>query len=157
MKICPVCNARCFDDMEVCYGCLHRFAQELGSEALEMMGDQAPLTEPKPEGFPVVFGRSEEVKEREFSQADGAEKVATASGGEAPSARTGVEQPRQSVMTVPAVTVCGAAFGGRPDQNDLPAQQGEGEGREDCEAEVDRLVLRIEMPRHVRGISIAYE
>lgn len=25
MKTCPVCRARCFDDMEVCYGCLHRF------------------------------------------------------------------------------------------------------------------------------------
>lgn len=25
MKICPVCKAHCFDDMEVCYGCLHRF------------------------------------------------------------------------------------------------------------------------------------
>lgn len=25
MKTCPVCKARCFDDMEICYGCLHRF------------------------------------------------------------------------------------------------------------------------------------
>lgn len=25
MKTCPVCGARCFDDMEVCYGCMHRF------------------------------------------------------------------------------------------------------------------------------------
>lgn len=157
MKICPVCNARCFDDMEVCYGCLHRFAQEPGSEALEMMGDQAPLTEPKPEGFPVVFGRSGEAKERGVSQADGADKAATASDGKASCGRVGAEQHRRSVMTVPAVTVCGAAFGGRPDQNDLPVQQGEGEGREDCEAETDRLVLRIEMPRTCRSISIAYE
>lgn len=28
VKVCPVCKAACFDDMEVCYGCLHRFAQE---------------------------------------------------------------------------------------------------------------------------------
>lgn len=28
MKTCPVCHARCFDDMEVCYGCLHRFGDE---------------------------------------------------------------------------------------------------------------------------------
>lgn len=27
MKTCPVCKARCFDDMEVCYGCLHRFRE----------------------------------------------------------------------------------------------------------------------------------
>lgn len=25
MKTCPVCKARCFDDMEVCFGCLHHF------------------------------------------------------------------------------------------------------------------------------------
>ncbi|MCL1797820.1 MAG: hypothetical protein FWG24_05880 [Eggerthellaceae bacterium] len=25
MKICPICNARCFDDMEICFGCMHRF------------------------------------------------------------------------------------------------------------------------------------
>ncbi|WP_165046134.1 MULTISPECIES: hypothetical protein [unclassified Adlercreutzia] len=28
MKVCPVCGARAFDDAEVCYGCLHRFAEE---------------------------------------------------------------------------------------------------------------------------------
>lgn len=25
MKSCPVCQASCFDDMEVCYACMHRF------------------------------------------------------------------------------------------------------------------------------------
>lgn len=25
MKTCPVCQATCFDDMETCFGCLHRF------------------------------------------------------------------------------------------------------------------------------------
>lgn len=28
IKECPVCHARCFADMEVCYGCLHSFAEE---------------------------------------------------------------------------------------------------------------------------------
>ena len=32
MKICPVCSARCFDDMEVCYGCLHTFTNEFGAD-----------------------------------------------------------------------------------------------------------------------------
>lgn len=27
-KECPVCHARCFADMAVCYNCLHSFAQE---------------------------------------------------------------------------------------------------------------------------------
>ena len=25
MKTCPICQATCFDDMDTCYGCLHRF------------------------------------------------------------------------------------------------------------------------------------
>ena len=25
MKTCPICNAVCFDDMDTCFGCLHRF------------------------------------------------------------------------------------------------------------------------------------
>lgn len=28
MKTCPICKARCFDDMEICYGCMHHFAEE---------------------------------------------------------------------------------------------------------------------------------
>lgn len=28
MKECPVCHAQCFDDMEVCYGCMYRFAKD---------------------------------------------------------------------------------------------------------------------------------
>lgn len=39
MKVCSVCSARCFDDMEVCYGCMHRFGKEgeerSGSAALD--------------------------------------------------------------------------------------------------------------------------
>lgn len=31
MKTCPVCGARCFDDMAVCYGCLHDFSRALCS------------------------------------------------------------------------------------------------------------------------------
>ena len=25
MKTCPVCKSHVFDDMDVCYGCMHRF------------------------------------------------------------------------------------------------------------------------------------
>ena len=25
MKVCPICKARCFDDMERCFGCMHIF------------------------------------------------------------------------------------------------------------------------------------
>ena len=30
MKICPLCGATCFDDMEVCYCCMHRFEEDEG-------------------------------------------------------------------------------------------------------------------------------
>lgn len=28
MKTCPVCKANCFDDMDVCFGCLHDFSHQ---------------------------------------------------------------------------------------------------------------------------------
>lgn len=28
MKTCPICNATSFDDMEICFGCMHRFGDE---------------------------------------------------------------------------------------------------------------------------------
>lgn len=63
MKTCPICKATLFDDMEVCYGCMHRFddcdgeagvlssfagEEEVGSEEVEEVGDVAH----------VVFGAS---------------------------------------------------------------------------------------------------
>ena len=31
MKTCPVCDAKAFDDAEICYGCMHRFDEDAGS------------------------------------------------------------------------------------------------------------------------------
>lgn len=39
MKICPVCSARCYDDMSVCYGCLHDFSKD---EHVKEMPDGYP-------------------------------------------------------------------------------------------------------------------
>lgn len=111
MKVCPVCKARCFDDMEVCYGCLHRFAKKPGAEAAHEARQEVVRkedreeqlrTDSKPERFPVVFGRAGE------ELLDGRE----------------VSRER---------------------------------AEESCSFEQDFLVLRIEMPRNVRGISITYE
>lgn len=33
MKECPSCKAWCFDDMETCFGCLHRFGREEDEQA----------------------------------------------------------------------------------------------------------------------------
>lgn len=35
-KRCPVCNALCFDDMEVCFGCLHSFS-DADTEPLQVV------------------------------------------------------------------------------------------------------------------------
>ena len=34
MKVCPTCQSRCFDDMAVCYGCLHRFTEKSVEDGL---------------------------------------------------------------------------------------------------------------------------
>lgn len=33
MKICPVCGATVFDDMDVCYGCMNRFGEDSATDA----------------------------------------------------------------------------------------------------------------------------
>ncbi len=40
MKECPVCKARCFADMSVCYNCLHSFGSP-GQQAASRDGDRA--------------------------------------------------------------------------------------------------------------------
>lgn len=45
LKECPVCHARCFDDMDVCYGCLHSFSRDGAdrSASARPTADQAPV------------------------------------------------------------------------------------------------------------------
>ena len=45
MKTCTVCNATCFDDMEVCYGCLHRFGanENVDYSPQYAEGDDVPM------------------------------------------------------------------------------------------------------------------
>lgn len=40
MKTCPVCHAQSFDDMSICYNCLHQFKCEYGSEESEIEIDE---------------------------------------------------------------------------------------------------------------------
>ncbi len=42
MKTCPVCGAKAFDDAEVCYGCLHRFASGQAGFAAGCAPDEKP-------------------------------------------------------------------------------------------------------------------
>lgn len=46
MKTCPVCKSLCFDDMPVCYGCMHDFTRILlddPEEAVEPTGNALPV------------------------------------------------------------------------------------------------------------------
>ncbi|WP_283169748.1 hypothetical protein [Curtanaerobium respiraculi] len=45
MKICPVCKARCFDDMDVCFGCMHRFDDDEETGQGEPTGPGVPSSE----------------------------------------------------------------------------------------------------------------
>jgi hypothetical protein len=42
MKECPICHAHCFDDMDVCYGCMHRFVT---ADAVSQPSVHAPESE----------------------------------------------------------------------------------------------------------------
>lgn len=63
MKTCPICAARCFDDMEVCYGCMHRF-DEAGSPQRQDVESGSFSRERKEEGVacgsaPALLARVE--------------------------------------------------------------------------------------------------
>ena len=45
MKTCPVCKAQVFDDMPVCFGCMHRFDED---EAQAFAPVEAPVSAPSP-------------------------------------------------------------------------------------------------------------
>lgn len=73
MKTCPVCEAKAFDDAEVCYGCLHRFSE-----------DEARLE-------PIVSADTCAVQ------------VAAASAAEAPDLVPAAAAPPQASIAVPSV------------------------------------------------------
>ncbi len=54
MKECPVCKARCFADMSVCYNCLHSFGSP-GQQAASRDGDRAGEDEMGRQSVPGGF------------------------------------------------------------------------------------------------------
>ena len=48
MKECPICHGTCFDDMEVCYGCMHRFAEELEMHTYETEPEEPKASDSAP-------------------------------------------------------------------------------------------------------------
>lgn len=53
MRTCPVCKARCFDDMEVCYGCMHRFSEQDPDDFGKDAEVQEPSAKTPPKTLPV--------------------------------------------------------------------------------------------------------
>ena len=48
MKECPICHASCFDDMDVCYGCLHDFTMDdICEEEVQMSEVMVPYVQEK--------------------------------------------------------------------------------------------------------------
>lgn len=61
MKVCPTCKSRCFDDMNTCYGCMHKFDNDKSkTKKLDMsVWKEEPMDDKIPEffeleSFPVV-------------------------------------------------------------------------------------------------------
>lgn len=59
MKVCPVCKATCFDDMDACYECLHRFADSEASGDGANLAGEPVLTAEYIEAPPSSEGASE--------------------------------------------------------------------------------------------------
>ena len=60
-KECPVCHALCFSDMEVCYGCLHKFSEEdsrirerIQEEGVKKSENAIDMNEKNTETFEVI-------------------------------------------------------------------------------------------------------
>ena len=66
MKTCPICNARSFEDMETCYGCMHRFKDEQKAPSVE-----ASVT-PKEQSFVIpLFDNASSSQIQQATQAQG--------------------------------------------------------------------------------------
>ena len=101
MRTCPVCGARCFDDMEVCYGCMHRFDERDGAATAVL---QPLVREPAPSGgSPTVSAlspaghSSTSTASRSFPPSS--ERISCSSAPRAPEVGAGVACGCESAMS----------------------------------------------------------
>lgn len=60
MKVCPLCGARCFDDMAICYGCMHRFDDDMAEGVQPVKVSALPEEDTRSEGISgLAFDDSE--------------------------------------------------------------------------------------------------
>lgn len=73
MKECPICGSICFDDMPICFGCMHKFTPEDTRRHTKPLGQQENQAqkekEPKVIGNgPVVWSRENESVQNDVSK-----------------------------------------------------------------------------------------
>lgn len=106
MKQCPVCAAMTFDDMEVCYGCLHRFGEEGAKESVSRALDEADGLRPHDArgGFEGALAEGSGIVSGGGPREAGAEPSAGTGAGDAADERP----PRAYRLEIMLVPVDGA-------------------------------------------------
>lgn len=132
MKVCPVCKARAFDDMEVCYGCLHRFGEEASAPgekdarlrsnaSAQMSHGKAPESDARGEG--------------------GAAACAQAPASAAPTDRLPVVQAQADAATMPIDVGTGGRKQREPENQPVARN----------------LILTIPVPEGATGVKVAVD
>lgn len=100
MRTCPVCGARCFDDMEVCYGCMHRFDErdEAATAVLQpLVGEPAPSgNSPTVSALSLAGHSSASTAGRSFPPPS--ERISCSSAPRAPEVSAGVACGRENTV-----------------------------------------------------------
>ena len=138
MKTCPICHATAFDDMAVCYGCLHRFDEAGHKHPAEHDGlfTAVASTSSGIECF-AVNGAAESVAASRLADAPeqgGSGASAPESAVGAPSRTAGATPPNPAAPTTAVtadgdgtititVTIPTAAFAAPPTQRRRPKPQ----------------------------------
>ncbi len=110
MRACPTCGAQCFDDMDVCYGCLHRFAADEGA----VRGYRAKPDQRAPQGV----GGAERAKPR--LQADQLPLVERGAGKDAVAHAHATLQENPSAMVVRIEIPTAVFFSAEPQDRPSP-------------------------------------
>ena len=80
MKVCPVCQLKCFDDMEICYGCMHRFDQ---AQDGQRHGDAGGQPDAGSEDRGSAVEARETMRIPMLAKVDGRESAVSADAGDA--------------------------------------------------------------------------
>ena len=118
MKTCPVCKARCFDDMDICYGCMHRFEEAPRESSDSILRDGGEVMMRDRVAHPARMTESSESHVASRTVHRELPRVFGAVDGDDVFDMTGPAVPGQMEASVPAFAVGG---GGEAPQFELVA------------------------------------